>query len=116
MNRKRLQIPALAAVAAVLIVGVAIAVADDPGPSASAVETEVDGAEGADSDQPLGGSDRQRAEAAALEYTGGGTVTETEVGDGGAAYGVEILRDDGSQIEVHLDENFVVIGTEPDDD
>ena len=30
--------------------------------------------------------------AAALEYTGGGTVTETEVGDDGAAYGVDPSR------------------------
>lgn len=73
-------------------------------------------AEGTDSDQPLNGTDREKAEAAALESVGGGTVTETEVGDDGAAYGVEIRRDDGSQVEVNLDESFTVIGTEADDD
>jgi uncharacterized membrane protein YkoI len=73
-------------------------------------------AEGTDTDQPLTGSDRERAEAAALEAVGGGTVTEVETGDGGAAYGVEIRAADGSQVEVMLDESFNVIGTEADDD
>ena len=59
---------------------------------------------------------RPAAKAAALEFTGGGTVTEAEVGDDGAAYGVEIRLDDGSQVEVRLDETFTVIGTEPDDE
>jgi uncharacterized membrane protein YkoI len=73
-------------------------------------------AEGADSDQPLAGADRDRAAAAALEAVGGGTVTEVEIGDDGAAYGVEIQADDGSQVEVMLDGEFAVIGTEADDD
>jgi len=67
-------------------------------------------------DQPLTGSNYDRATAAALEHTGGGTVTETEVGDSGAAYEVEVRLDDGSQVEVQLDENFDVIGSEGDDD
>jgi hypothetical protein len=65
---------------------------------------------------PLTGSALERATDAALAHTGGGTVTETEVGDDGAAYSVEIRLDDGSQVEVNLDENFDVIGDEPDDD
>jgi len=69
-----------------------------------------------DSDTPLSGSALERAEAAALSHTGGGTVIESEVGDGGAAYGVEIRLDDGSRVEVSLDEAFNVIGSEPDDD
>lgn len=73
-------------------------------------------AEGTDSDQPLTGTDREQAEAAALKAVGGGTVLEVESGDGGAAYGVEIRADDGSEVEVQLDENFAVIGTEADDD
>ncbi|MEO6579086.1 MAG: hypothetical protein ABIO99_09355 [Candidatus Limnocylindria bacterium] len=72
--------------------------------------------EHADADQPLTGSDRERAEAAALESVGGGTVTGTEVGDGGAAFGVQIRRDDGTKVEVRLDAGFTVIGTENDDD
>jgi len=73
-------------------------------------------ATGGDDDQPIAGTALDRATAAALEQTGGGTVTETEVGDDGAAYGVEVRLDDGSQVEVNLDENFNVIGQEADDD
>jgi hypothetical protein len=69
-----------------------------------------------DDDEPLTGSTYERAVEAALEYTGGGTVTETEGGDDGAAYGVEVRLDDGRQVEVNLDEDFNVIGQEEDDD
>ena len=70
----------------------------------------------ADDDKPLTGSALDRATAAALRHTGGGTVIETEVGDDGAAYGVEIQLDDGSVVEVSLDSDFQVIGQEGDDD
>jgi hypothetical protein len=69
-----------------------------------------------DDDKPLTGSARERAIEAALAYTKGGTVTETETGDDGAAYGVEVRLGDGRQVEVELDENFNVIGREQDDD
>jgi hypothetical protein len=72
-------------------------------------------ASGAD-DQPLSGSSLDRAVAAALAETGGGTVTETEAGDGGAAYSVEVRLADGRQVEVQLDEQFRVTGREADDD
>jgi uncharacterized membrane protein YkoI len=67
-------------------------------------------------DQPLTGTALERATEAALEHVGEGTVTETEMGDGGAAYEVEVRLDDGSQVEVQLDSDFNVIGDEPDDD
>ena len=70
----------------------------------------------ADDDQPLTGSDLERATAAALEHTGGGTVTESEIGDDGAVYSVEVRRSDGSQVEVQLNADFEVIGTSGDDD
>jgi uncharacterized membrane protein YkoI len=73
-------------------------------------------AAGGDDDQPLTGTTKDRAVAAALAATGGGTVTETEVGDDGAAYGVEVRRGDGSQVEVNLDSNFRVTGQEADED
>ena len=56
-------------------------------------------------DEPLTGAVRDRAVAAALAFTGGGTV-----------YEVEIRLEDGSQVEVRLDESFTVLGSEPDDD
>jgi uncharacterized membrane protein YkoI len=73
-------------------------------------------ATGADDDRPLTGSTLDRATAAALRHTGGGTVTETEVGDDGSAYSVEIRLGDGSQVEVNLDKTFNVIGQGADDD
>jgi uncharacterized membrane protein YkoI len=71
---------------------------------------------GGDSDQPLTGTDHDAAVEAALAHTGGGEVTETEVGDDGAAYGVEVRLPDGREVEVNLDANFAVIGSENDDD
>jgi hypothetical protein len=67
-------------------------------------------------DPPLTGSALEKATAAALRHTGGGTVIETEAGDDGAAYGVEIRLDDGRVVEIGLDANFEIIGQESDDD
>ena len=69
-----------------------------------------------DSDSELTGSTRDRAVAAALAATGGGTVLETEAGDDNAAYGVEVRLPDGRQVEVNLDRSFKVIGQEADED
>lgn len=69
-----------------------------------------------DDDRPLTGSNLDRAVEAALSATGGGTVIETETGDDGAAYGVEIRLDDGRVVEVELDRDFQVIGQQGDDD
>ncbi len=70
----------------------------------------------ADDDAQLTGDARDRAVAAAKAHVGEGEVTDTELGDDGAAYGVEILKADGAQVEVNLDRDFKVIGTEADDD
>lgn len=67
-------------------------------------------------DQPLSGETYDKAVAAALEETKGGTVTETELGDTGMTYGVEVLLSDGRQVEVNLDQNYKVTGQEADDD
>ncbi len=67
-------------------------------------------------DQPITGPALEACTAAALAVNSGGTVTETEVGDDGAAYGVEIRLADGSPVEVNLDENCEVSGQEADDD
>jgi hypothetical protein len=66
---------------------------------------------GGDDDQgerPIGGSALDRASAAALDHTGGGRVTETEAGDE-ESY-------DGSQVDVQLDREFQVVGSEDDGD
>jgi uncharacterized membrane protein YkoI len=73
-------------------------------------------ASGNSDDQPLTGSALERASAAAVAATGGGRVTEGEVGDDGAAFEVEVTLPDGSQVEVRLDDRFAVVGRESDDD
>jgi hypothetical protein len=65
---------------------------------------------------PLSGDVKTKAVEAALAHVGGGSVVETEAGDDGAAYGVEVRLADGRQVEVALDESFAVIGQEGDDD
>jgi hypothetical protein len=72
------------------------------------------GAGGDDDEAPITGDALTRASAAALEYTGAGRVTETEVGDEESLYEVEVTLDDGSQVDVQLDENFNVVGSEHD--
>lgn len=99
MDRRKIGWVAGATVAAMLVGGAAIATAT-----------------GDDDDGSLSGSALERATAAALAHTGGGTVIETEVGDDGAAFGVEIRLDSGRVVEVNLDEEFRVVGQEADDD
>jgi uncharacterized membrane protein YkoI len=65
-------------------------------------------------EQAITGSALDRAKAAALEHTGGGRVTETEVGDEESDYEVEVTRTDGSQTDVQLDRGFDVVGGEAD--
>ncbi len=65
-------------------------------------------------DTPITGSALEAASAAALAHTGEGRVTETEVGDEESYYEVEVTLDDGSQIDVQLDESFAVVGDEAD--
>jgi hypothetical protein len=63
-------------------------------------------------DVPITGDALAQAEAAALAETGGGEVTETEAGDEESAYEVEVTMPDGTQIDVQLDEDFQVVGSE----
>jgi hypothetical protein len=98
MNRRTRFVIAGVATAAVIGGGAAVAVA------------------GGGDDAPIPASARDQAVQAALDHVGRGTVTETEVGDGGAAYTVEVRLPDGRQVEVELDEHFQVIGSGSDDD
>ena len=67
---------------------------------------------GGDSEQPISGDSLAKAEAAALEHTGGGTVTDTEMGDEESFYEVEVTLPDGSQTDIQLDRSFEVVGEE----
>jgi uncharacterized membrane protein YkoI len=67
-----------------------------------------------DRSAPISGSALDRASTAALDHLGGGEVTGTEVGDKESLYEVEVTLDDGTQVDVQLDENFQVVGSETD--
>lgn len=66
------------------------------------------------SDQPITGLAYQRAVDAALAETGGGRVTETEDGDEESRYEVEVTLDNGTQVDVQLDDQFRVVGSKAD--
>ena len=67
-------------------------------------------------ERPIPEDVRARAEAAALEHTGGGRVTGTEVDDEESRYEVEVTLADGTQVDVQLDDDLEVVGDERDDD
>jgi hypothetical protein len=71
---------------------------------------------GGDSEKAITGSALDQASAAALQATGGGQVTDTEVGDEESYYEVEVTRDDGSQTDVQLDRQFNVVGQSADEE
>jgi uncharacterized membrane protein YkoI len=72
--------------------------------------------QGDDSEGPITGDALNKASAAALQETGNGRVTETEVGDEDSYYEVEVTLDDGSQVDVQLDRSFNVVGSSADND
>jgi uncharacterized membrane protein YkoI len=65
-------------------------------------------------DAPITGPALDRAEQAALAETGAGRVTGTEVGDEESYYEVEVTLPDGRQVDVQLDEDFTVVGSDAD--
>jgi uncharacterized membrane protein YkoI len=95
LRRKRIVIPALAAVAVLGAGGVAwsSAASDD-----------------------LQGDERDRATSAALEAVGEGKVTGAESDDEEGAYEIEVTRPDGTQVDVHLDKDYRVLSQDADDD
>jgi uncharacterized membrane protein YkoI len=96
-----------------------LAVAAASGVAAAAASIGIAVANSGDDDEterPISGDALQKASDAALEHTGGGSVTGTEVGDEESLYEVEVTLDDGRQVDVQLDESFAVVGTEGDDD
>lgn len=96
MNRKRKIIIGAAIVGALGVAGSTVAFA------------------GGETETPITGTALEKASAAALAHTGGGTVTETESGDEESLYEVEVTKPDGTQVDVQLDESFTVVGSESD--
>jgi uncharacterized membrane protein YkoI len=72
------------------------------------------GDDGDGHDKAISGAALDRASAAALKATGGGKVSETEVGDEESYYEVEVTRADGGQVDVQLDRDFNVVGQKAD--
>ncbi len=66
------------------------------------------------SGKPITGAALDRASAVALDYTGGGRVSDTEFQDEEGYYEVEVTRDDGSNVDVHLDSHFNVLNKSSD--
>ena len=96
-----------------LIAGAVVAVLGAGG-AAVAIGTDEAGDDDA-SQESSSGRALEKASAAALEYTGGGRVTETEVGDEESYYEVEVTTDEGQQ-DVQLDRRFEVVSSEGDSD
>jgi uncharacterized membrane protein YkoI len=69
---------------------------------------------GDDSEPAITGDALDEASAVALDHTGGGRVTDTEVGDEESYYEVEVTLDNGNQVDVQLDRAFNVVGSEGD--
>ena len=109
MNNKRKAIVAGTAlvIGAVGITATTVAAANLSPDEVDEVE---DSSEGPDI--PIPAPDLERASAAALEFTGEGRVSATEIEDEESYYEVEVTLDDGRQVDVQLDEQFNVVGTD----
>jgi uncharacterized membrane protein YkoI len=97
-KKRKILLAALAAAVMLLVAGVAYANGDDS------------------SEQNATGPGIEKAKSVALEHTNGGRVSATEVGDEEGYYEVEVVRDDGSQVDVHLDRDFNVLSTPADNE
>src|SRR5215212_9772529 len=87
-----------AAVAILLLVGAGVAYATGSGGDSSGQST---------------GPGMEKAKSIALEHVNG-RVTATEFQDEEGYYEVEVTKDDGSQVDVHLDKNFNVLDAQSD--
>lgn len=58
--------------------------------------------------------DLSRAHEVALDVTGGGRVTGTEVDDEESWYEIEVTLPDGQQVDVQLDQSFTEVRSRPD--
>ena len=100
MRTRTKVIGGIAAVAVSLGIGAGVAVAAASGDDGSG--------------EPITGDALARASETALAHAGGGRVTGTEVGDEESYYEVEVTLDDGTQMDVQLDESFAVVSDKVD--
>jgi hypothetical protein len=102
--RKQLTVivAGIAAVAALVLGGVAIAGSQGVGPFG-------------DDEASLTGPAADRATAAALKITGGGTANAVERdSEHGATYEVEVTKPDGMTVDVYLDASYNLVTVEGD--
>lgn len=98
LRTKRVLVPAVPAVAVVAVLGVG-----------GTVWT-------ATANDDVRGGDRDRVSAAAVEAVGGGEAVDVEKsGDPGEAYEVEVRLEDGSEVDVALDDALEVVSEDRDD-
>ena len=90
---------AAAAIAMLVLVGAGVAYATGSG------------GDGSSEQERASGAGIEKAKSVALNYTNGGRVSGTEVGDEEGYYEIEVTRADGSQVDVHLDRDLDVLGT-----
>ncbi len=93
--------------------GIAIASVLAAGAGAAGIAAATGGGDDENS-APITGSALDQASAAALSETGGGTVTESETGDEESYYEIGVKLDDGTSVDVQLDRDFNVVGSESD--
>jgi uncharacterized membrane protein YkoI len=106
MNARTINVKTLlvgAAVAMMLLIGAGVAYATGSGEEDSP-------------EQQATGPGIEKAKSVALNYTNGGRVSGTEIGDEEGYYEVEVTRGDGSQVDVHLDRDFNVLSTPADNE
>ena len=98
-----------------IIIGAGVALA---GAAIAAGVTGAVGASGQPDDDgnevPITGDALVTASQVALDHVGEGRVTETEEGDEDSYYEVEVRLDNGDEIDVQLDRDFNVVGSETD--
>jgi uncharacterized membrane protein YkoI len=63
---------------------------------------------------PVTGAALDRASRVAIDRVGGGRVTGSELRDEEGYYEIEVTKDDGSQVDVHLDSRFNVLNAQGD--
>jgi uncharacterized membrane protein YkoI len=127
MHRTTRLLAAGAVAVTAAAVGTGIAVASAQGPDDDhddRIEDEIERRLEGTGDRPdvvLPDADLDRASSTALDHVGSGRVTGTEVGDDGPFYEIEVTLDDGTEVDVTLDEAFTVVheereAPEPHDD
>jgi hypothetical protein len=101
MGRTRRIVIAAVAAGALAVAGAGTAIAVSGG--------------GDDAEEQATGPGADRARAAALEITGGGTANAVERDDeNGATWEVEVTKPDGATVDVRLDERYGLVVVESD--